>query len=257
MRLRKRNRARSRITAPLVSESRRDRRVLARDAGLGRISVVSLLGGVAAALTAFAVLMGAAAAATGAAGFDTNLMSGEWRNLDAPDAAILSAAMFLAWLFGGYVAGRMARRAGVSHGFYTWALGVVLLVGAVAALDQMSRGDALPTALHTLGVPVAFDEWRDLDVLVGLAWALTALAGACVGGWWGERWHTKLVERAADPNVGRGASARVAAGDRLRGENGMVDVGERLGALPEPEPEPEPAAEPSKSDGEQEPARTV
>ena len=49
-------------------------------------------------------------------------------------AAILSAAMFLAWLLGGYVAGRMARRAGLSHGFYTWALGAVLL--AVAGRGQ-------------------------------------------------------------------------------------------------------------------------
>src|SRR5438132_109241 len=196
MRLRKRNRARSRGTAPIVSETRRDRRALASDAGLGRISVVSLLGGVATALTAFAMLTGAAAAATGAAGFDTHLMSGEWRNLDAPDAAILSAVLFLAWLFGGYVAGRMARRAGLSHGFYTWALGAVLLVGAVAALDEMSARDTFPTALRTLGIPTAFDDWRDLPALVGLAWALTALAAAGLGGMWGERWHTRLVERA-------------------------------------------------------------
>lgn len=237
MRLRKRSTARSRGTASIVSESRRDRRALARDAGLGRVSVVSLVGGVAAAVTAFAVLIGAAAAATGAANFDTDLMSTEWRSLDAPDAAILSAALFIACLLGGYVAGRMARRAGLSHGFYAFALGAVLLVGAVAGLDQMTRSDALPTALRTLGIPTAFDEWRDLPALVGLAWALTALAGACVGGAWGERWHTRLVERAADPTVGRGAAARVAAGDRLRGGSGMVDVGERLGGLPEPEEE--------------------
>lgn len=249
MRLRKRSTARSRGAA-LVSESRRDRRALARDAGLGRVSVVSLLGGLAAALAAFAVLIGAAAAATGAANFDTDLMSQEWRNLDAPDAAILSAALFLACVLGGYVAGRMARRAGLSHGFYTWALGAVVLVGAVAGLDQMTRSDALPTALRTLGVPTAFDEWRDLPALVGLAWALTALAGMCLGGAWGERWHTRLVERAADPTVGRGAGERVAAGARLRGDAGMVDVGERLGTPTTPESEP--------VDGvtEQEPAHT-
>src|SRR5439155_1402008 len=166
-------------------------------------------------------------AATSAANFDTDLMSQEWRKLDASDAAILSAALFLACLVGGSVAGRMAGRAGVSHGFYTFALGAVLLVGAVAGLDQMTRGDALPTAFRTLGIPTAFDEWRDLPALVGLAWALTALVAACLGGAWGERWHTRLVERAADPNVGRGAAARVAAGDRLRGDSGMVDVGER------------------------------
>src|SRR5256885_774808 len=130
MRLRKRNRARSRGTAPM-SESRRDRRALARDAGLGRISVVSLLGGVATALTAFAV------------------------------------------------------------------------------------GGARPAR-------------------VGRAGGLTALGGAGLGGMWGERWHPRLVAGAADPAVGRGASARVAAGNRLRGDSGMVDVGERLGTLPQP-----------------------
>ena len=235
MRLRKRSTARSRGAA-LVSESRRDRRALARDAGLGRVSVVSLLGGVAAAVAAFTVLLGAAAAATSAANFDTDLMSQEWRNLDASDAAILSAALFLACLFGGYVAGRMARRAGVSHGFYTFALGAVLLVGAVAGLDQMTRSDALPTAFRTLGIPSR--------------WALTALVAACLGGAWGERWHTRLVERAADPNVGRGAAARVAAGDRLRGDTGMVDLSERLGTPLASE------AEPVAGAPEQEPVRT-
>ena len=249
MRLRKRSTARSRGAA-LVSESRRDRRALAQDAGLGRVSVVSLLGGVAAAFGAFAVLIGAAAAATGAANFDTDLMSQEWRNLDAPDAAIFSAALFLACLLGGYVAGRMARRAGLSHGFYTWALGAVVLVGAVAGLDQMTQTDALPTALRTLGVPTAFDEWRDLPALVGLAWALTALAGTCLGGAWGERWHTRLVERAADPPVGRGAPERAAAGARLKGDSGMVDVGERLGTPAVTEDEPVEGAT------EQEPAHT-
>lgn len=252
MRLRRRSTARSRATAPIVSESGRDRRALARDAGLGRVSVVSLLGGVAAAFAAFAVLIGAASAASSAVDFDTDLMSQEWLNLDPPDAAILSAALFLASLLGGYVAGRMARRAGLSHGFYTWALGAVLLVGAVAGLDEMTQSDAVPTALRTLGVPTLFDEWRDLPAWAGLAWALTALAGAGLGGVLGERWHTKLVERAADPTIGQGAAARVAAGARLRkGDNGMVDVGERLGAPGQP------VEDHGKSDGEQqEPART-
>ena len=143
-----------------MGETRRDRRDLAREAGLGRLSVVSLLGGVAAAVSAFALLMGAAAAATAAVDFDTDLMSQEWKNIDAPDAAILSVALFLACLFGGYVAGRMARRTGLSHGFYTFALGVVLLVGAIAGLDQMAQGDALV---------VSFERARHSDGLRHLA----------------------------------------------------------------------------------------
>ena len=247
-----------------VGETRRDRRELACEAGLGRLSVVSLFGGVAAAMTAFALLIGAAAAATAAIDFDTDLMSQEWRNIDAPDAAILSVALFLACLFGGYVAGRMARRTGLSHGFYTFGLGVVLLVGAVAGLDQLAQGDALIVSFNALGIPTSFDTWRDLSAPVGLAWVLTALAGACAGGVVGESWHTKLIARAADPTIGPTAAARVDAGKRLRGQNGMVDVRERLGEPPLPvpeaapaEPTPEPTPEEKEATTEREPARSV
>jgi hypothetical protein len=237
MRFRRRDASRRR-----VGETRRDRREMAREAGLGRISVVSLLGGLAAALTALAVLIGAAAAATSAIDFDTDLMSNEWRNVDPPDAAIMSVALFLAWFFGGYVAGRMARRTGMSHGFYMWALGAAVLVGAMAGLDQMGRGDALIVSFDALGIPTTFDALRDLSAVVGLACALTSLAGACAGGAMGENWHTKLVSRAADPTMGPSGAARVDAGRRLRGPNGMVDVRERIG-----EPGPPPAADASNA----------
>src|SRR5688500_1106047 len=90
-------RVRTSVTSP--GETRHDRRDLAREAGLGRISVVSLLGGVAAAITAFALLTGLAAAVSSAVDFDTDLMSQEWRNIDPPDAAIMSIALFGACLF--------------------------------------------------------------------------------------------------------------------------------------------------------------
>jgi hypothetical protein len=243
---------------PRVGETRRERRDLAYEAGFGRVSVVSLLGGVASAITAFAVLIGAAAALTAAIDFDTDLMGREWRNIDPPDAAILTIAMFLACLFGGYVAGRMARRAGLSHGLYTFALGVVLLVAAAAALDEMARGDALIESFNALGIPTTVDMWRDLSAPVGLAWLLTALAGACAGGALGERWHTQLTMRAADPTIGPTAAARVDAGKRLRGQNGMVDVRERLGeeTAPTPAVDTAPDREPEQA-ADREPARSL
>jgi hypothetical protein len=205
---------------------------MARDAGLGRISVVSLLGGVAAGLSASVVLIGAAAAATGAVNFDTDLMRQEWRNLDAPDAAIMSVALFIGWLFGGYVAGRMARRAGASHGFYTWALGAILLFGAAAALNEVSRGSALSRGFGALGIPTHLRHWRALPTLAGAAWVLCAFVGACVGGGLGERWHTRLVARAADPTIGPDAAPprddTAPRGHRRRGRD-MIDVSERLG----------------------------
>jgi hypothetical protein len=254
-----------RSASPRVAETTRDRRELATEAGFGRVSVVSLFGGVAAAMTAFALLMGTAAAATAAIDFDTDLMSQEWTNIDAPDAAIVSIALFLACVFGGYVAGRMARRAGLSHGFYTFALGVVVLVAAVAGLEQMTNSDALIVSFSALGIPTTVDAWRDLSAPVGLAWLLTAFAGTCAGAVAGERWHTKLVVRAADPTVGPTAAARVDAGKRLRGQSGMVDVRERLGdpAVPTtadpavPTTAPAADAEPNEPTADRAPARSM
>jgi len=117
---------------------------------------------------------------------------------------------------------------------------VALLVVAAPAATAQAAGAADPTTGPTVIPSMHNDVSRPL----------TALVGACLGGGWGERWHTRLVERAADPNVGRGASARVAAGDRLRGDSGMVDVGERLGTLPAPAEEHVDAA------AEQEPVRS-
>ena len=157
------------------------------------------------------MLIGAAAAATGAVNFDTDLMSQEWRNLDPPDAAILSIALFLAWLFGGYVAGRMARRAGLSHGFYTWALGAVLLVGAVAGLDEMSAGRRVaPPSFRALGIPTAFDDWRDLPgpgrAGVGADRARRRVRRR---GAWVSAGTPSWSQRAADPTIGPDAPARV------------------------------------------------
>ena len=109
----------------------------------------------------------------------------------------------------------------------------------------------MPTALRTLGVPTVFDEWRDLPALVGLAWALTALGGTCLGGAWGERWHTRLRRARRRPHRRSGEPAeRAAAGARLKGDSGMVDVGERLGTPAVTEDEPVEGAT------EQEPAHT-
>src|SRR4029079_1214803 len=104
------------VGAPATREALQYGVTSARDAGLGRVSVVSLVGGVAASITASVVLIGTAAALTGAVHVGTALMCQEWRNLDAPDAAIMSLALFLGWMLGGYVAGRMARRSGATHG---------------------------------------------------------------------------------------------------------------------------------------------
>jgi hypothetical protein len=65
---------------------------------------------------AFAVLVGAATAVVAALGIDADLTDRGWRNAGNGVGIIAGILLFLAYLFGGYVSGRMARRAGLING---------------------------------------------------------------------------------------------------------------------------------------------
>jgi hypothetical protein len=91
------------MTAPDHSyETPGDRASLVREAGLGRLF----------AYGAFAILAALAATAAAAIGLNTELNRNDWAALGTGSAIALAVVLLLAYLFGGYVAGRMARRAG-------------------------------------------------------------------------------------------------------------------------------------------------
>jgi hypothetical protein len=97
-------------------ESPRDRKRLARQAGLGRLSFISALAGVLVAYGAFALLAALVGAVAVAIGLDTELASNDWTTFGMGSAVTVTVVAFVAYLFGGYVAGRMARRAGLVNG---------------------------------------------------------------------------------------------------------------------------------------------
>src|ERR671911_2787827 len=97
-------------------ESPRDRKRLARQAGLGRLSFNSVLAGVLVAYGAFAVLAALVGAVAVAIGVDAELASNDWTTFGMGSAVTATVVAFVAYLFGGYVAGRMARRAGLVNG---------------------------------------------------------------------------------------------------------------------------------------------
>ena len=127
-----RNRTRARETA-------RERRELAADAGYGGFSVASALAGVVAAAGTFALLAGAAAAVVGAVGVHTDLTT-DWQQLGTVGGLVGAGLLLIAAVFGGYVAGRMARRNGVAHGAGVAVLGLVVAAGA-AGDDDEGQGD--------------------------------------------------------------------------------------------------------------------
>jgi hypothetical protein len=201
------------MTASEPIETPSDRAALTRQAGIGKLSFISVLAGVLVAYGAFAVLAALAGAAAIVIGLDTDLSANDWAELGVGSAIVAAVVLLLAYLFGGYVAGRMARRAGLLHGLavFIGALVIVALVAAVAA-TQADTG-AIRGNLRSLGIPTTGAEWGDVGTLAGIGSLVAMLVGAVLGGLLGERWHTKLARRAASPDYGPDRADRPAPDD--------------------------------------------
>ncbi len=188
-------------------ESGRDRRALAADAGFGSLSIGSVLAGVLVAYGAFAVLVGIAAAILDAVNYETDIVTTDYEQLGIVGGLIVAGILLVSYLFGGYVAGRMARRAGVLNGLLVAVLGLAI-AAAVAALVRASDVDTINTSLRSLGVPTTADEYGQAFTVAGLASLAAILIGSLMGGALGERWHGKLLARAVNPTIGTEAEAR-------------------------------------------------
>lgn len=124
--------------------------------------------------------------------------------------------LFASYWIGGYVAGRMATRAGFMHGLLVLVFGVLLLV-AVVGIAHIEKGtDAIVDRFDSLGVPTSGDEWTDIGTFAGIAAFAGMAIGALTGGAAGERWHRRLARRAADPEIGPEADLRAEAEARRR-----------------------------------------
>lgn len=177
-------------------ESPQDRASLAREAGVGRLSFPSILAGVLVAYGAFAVLAALVGTVAAAIGLNTDLSRNDWATLGVGSAIAVAVVLLLAYVFGGYVAGRMARRAGLLNGLAVFLLALLLVavVGAVAA----SQADAgtIGSNLRSLGIPTTGTEWAKAGTVAGIGSLAAMLVGALLGGVLGERWHSKLTRRA-------------------------------------------------------------
>jgi hypothetical protein len=183
-------------------ESPRDRKRLARQAGLGRVSFISTLAGVLVAYGAFVLLAALVGAVAVAIGLNAELASNDWDTFGMGSAVTVTVVAFVAYWFGGYVAGRMARRAGLVNGLAVFVLAVLLVVvvGAVAA--SQAETEAIQANLRSLGLPTTGAEWAGVGTVAGIGTLVGMLLGAGIGGVVGERWHSELARWAA---VGRGS----------------------------------------------------
>ena len=180
-----------------TGETNKDRARLAREAGIGKLSLLAILAGAVTAFGSFAILLALVSAIAGAVGANTDFGTLDWREVGIGAGITVAVALLLAYLFGGYVAGRMARRAGWLNGLAVFVLAI--LVPAILAAILSSQADQVdPNAgstalgnLRSIGIPTSGDEWAQIGTIVGLGSLLAMLIGSVLGGILGERWHSK------------------------------------------------------------------
>ncbi|HZA49891.1 MAG TPA: hypothetical protein VE549_04070 [Myxococcaceae bacterium] len=108
------------------------------------------------------------------------------------------ATMFLAYLWGGYTAGRMGRGAGAVHGLLVPMLALIVaavVVGVVAVLGATAN---LNLPFGDFRLPIDEGDLVEFGVGVGVASLIAMFLGGILGGMTGARWHTKLERHAVD-----------------------------------------------------------
>jgi len=155
------------------------------------------------------VLLSAVVGAVGAAiGIETgttvedvaNAASDDPQTVGIVGAIALGVALFVAYLAGGYVAGRMARFSGAMQGFAVWLWGIVIAI-VVALLSMLagSRWDVLATLDGFPRIPM---DATVTGIITAVVAAVITLGGAILGGILGMRFHRRVdrlgVDRDAD-----------------------------------------------------------
>lgn len=191
----------------MTSSAHRAHKETARDAGFGSLSLFSVLAGVVTAYGTFAVVAAIAGAVTNSLDVGTEFRTDDWTSSGAAASAITAVVLFVAYLFGGYVAGRMARRSSILHGLGVFVTSLVVggIAGGVVA--GVADNADLEQNLRSIGVPTTTDQISDVAIAGVLVSLVAVLLGSVLGSWLGERWHTKLARRAVDPAYGPTADA--------------------------------------------------
>lgn len=153
--------------------------------------------------TGTAVILTALVAATGAAvGLGTSngdaARAADAANANANTVGIVGAiallvVLFVSYLAGGYVAGRMARFNGAKQGVavWLWAVVIAVVVAIIAALAG-AQYDVLGTLNSFPRIPVGEGALTATGIITLVIAAVVSLAGAILGGLAGMRFHRRV-----------------------------------------------------------------
>jgi hypothetical protein len=174
----------------------------------GGVSLPAILTGAFVAMGAMVLVMAITAgllAATGVISSDGTVQNGSFVRATVLTGVGLVVAQFLAYLWGGYTAGRMARGAGALNGLLVPIVAIIVAAGIGALVGYLGTSVHLNYSFQTTRLPID----RDLKIHLGMGIAAVGLfamfVGGIVGGVRGARWHGKL-ERAALPAEDRAAA---------------------------------------------------
>jgi hypothetical protein len=103
--------------------------------------------------------------------------------------------LFLAYLAGGYVAGRMARFDGARQGVAVWLIGLLVVLVLAAAGAILGAQYNVLQQLNLPRIPIDEGTATTAGIITLVAILLVTLLGALIGGKVGERYHRK-VDRA-------------------------------------------------------------
>ena len=153
----------------------------------GGVDIPASLVGMLTALSTTLILAGLVGAAVGAVGYQTGLEE------DAQDLSTWSmiggvAVLFVAYLIGGWAAGRMARYDGARNGFAT-GVWTIVLAGILAGLGAWVGSEY--DIFRNVDLPQWFttDAFTTTAIISGVAAILAMFIGGVLGGLWGERYH--------------------------------------------------------------------
>jgi amino acid transporter len=107
----------------------------------------------------------------------------------------LLVVLFLSYLAGGYVAGRMARFDGVRQGVAVWVIGLLVVIVLAVLGAVLGNEYNVLSQLNLPSIPISGDTLTTAGIIAGTAALLVTLLGAVLGGTLGTRYHRK-VDRA-------------------------------------------------------------
>ena len=156
-----------------------------------RFGGIDLPAGLVGMLTAIAMLIllgGIVGAAIGAIGYQTGLSGDNVSDISLESLIGGLVVLAIAYLVGGWTAGRIARYDGARNGLMT-AVWTIVLAGALSALAAWFGSE------YDVFANVQLPQWFDRDALTstalasGIAAVATMLVAGLIGGLWGTRYH--------------------------------------------------------------------